>query len=287
MKKTRRHILCATVATAALALLAAAPAGARTIIETRNLTQTDLSDLVDAVKEKDVVFVGESHGNRDHHAAQLSVIDGLSRGGDRITIGLEQFGTGYQWALDAWIAGMMTETELLPIFVKNWGGTLWGMYRPIFLYARDNGIPMLGVNIDRRLVGKVSRDGFGSLPEGSVPGVTKVSCDASERYQQEIRNTLTGHMRSLDYRNFCEAQVLWDSAMAWNIIDYLAGNPDRTVVVLAGQYHSWNHGIPERIRRQSALSTSVILPSSGGSNLGYDLTEKEADFVWWIDGAAN
>jgi uncharacterized iron-regulated protein len=253
------------------------------IINTQNQGILSVPELIDEVKSSDLVFVGESHDNPAHHAAQLEIIRSLRESNGKLAIGLEMFLAGSQGELDDWVAGSTPEDRFVRIFNENWERGSWPLYRPIFVYARDHRIPLVGLNLDRSIVREVARSGSQSLRSGNVPGVRDVKCDASERYQRYLRKVLRGHGRHAGYHRFCEAQMLWDAAMAWNLIDFAESNQDITVVVIAGGGHSWKHGIPERIARQSTLSYKVILPSGEKDSFGYDISHEEADFVWWID----
>jgi uncharacterized iron-regulated protein len=229
-----------------------------------------------------IVFVGESHDNRLHHAAQLEVVRSLVRAGAKVAVGLEMVGAEDQDALDRWVAGKMTEEEFVSVFGRNWGERSWPSYRGIFLYAREHGVPMVGLNVARRVVRQVSQSGFASLDKNDVPGVKNVGCDPDPKYEALIRRAMEGHHhgRHRDFVRFCEAQLLWDAAMAWRLVDFVEEHPDRTVVVLAGSAHSWKHGIPERVRRQSSIAFTVILPEEKENVLGYRLTKEDADYVW-------
>jgi uncharacterized iron-regulated protein len=81
--------------------------------------------------------------------------------------------------------------------------------------------------------------------------------------------------------HFCEAQILWDKAMAWYLLDYAGRNPSRTVVVLAGVAHALKRGAPEQIRRLAADEPKpykVVLPASPHLSLA-SLTHELADYV--------
>jgi uncharacterized iron-regulated protein len=190
---------------------------------------------------------------------------------------------GSQKDLDAWVAGEIPEDKFAAVFAENWGAEYWEVYRSVFFFARENRIPMAGLNLDREIVGKVSRAGLASLSSGEVPKVRGMHCDADRRYREHLKSMLAGHPKSYDFVNFCEAQLLWDAAMARSIIDYINDHPGRTMVVLAGASHSWKHGIPSRLRNHSALSWKVILPSSDRDLYGYAYTPADADYVWWFD----
>jgi uncharacterized iron-regulated protein len=267
-----------------LLLFGSETARARTlIINTQNQGILSVPEMIDEVKSSDFVFVGESHDNPAHHAAQLEIIRSLRESNGKLAIGLEMFIAGSQRELDEWVAGSIPEDRFISIFNENWQGGYWPLYRPIFLYARDHRIPLVGLNLDRSIVREVARSGSQSLRSGKVPGVRDVTCDASDRYQRYLRDVLRSHGRHAGYHRFCQAQMLWDAAMAWNLIGFAESNPGHTVVVIAGGGHSWKHGIPERIARQSTLSYKVILPSGEKDSFGYDISHEEADFVWWID----
>jgi uncharacterized iron-regulated protein len=252
------------------------------IIDTRTLGTVSLDQIVRDVRDADVVFVGESHENRGHHGSQLSVIRELHESGDRVAIGLEMFRSSSQSLLDDWVSGTVSEKDFARAFGDNWTGGLWPEYRPIFLYARENRIRMVGLNIDRGIVRKVSQAGIETIPAESDPRYRSVSCDPEERYRKELEALTAGHVTPYAFVRFCQAQMLWDSAMAWALVDHAAANPGVTTVVLAGIFHSWKYGIPERVEKQSTLSFRVILPSEEKAPFGYNITNLEADYVWWF-----
>jgi uncharacterized iron-regulated protein len=64
----------------------------------------------------------------------------------------------------------------------------------------------------------------------------------------------------LDFTYFCEAQLLWDKAMAVNALGYLYAHPDAILIVVAGRGHAQKMGIPAQVRKRSALPHAVILP---------------------------
>jgi len=53
------------------------------------------------------------------------------------------------------------------------------------------------------------------------------------------------------------------------------------VVVLAGAFHSWKHGIPERVRARAgdSLPFKVILPVGREDPMSAALTLEEADYL--------
>jgi len=248
------------------------PSGAGTV---------SMTQLVDEIRGARVVFVGENHGNRDHHRTQLDVIRALRDSGADVAIGLEMFLARNQKSLDDWVGDRIPEPAFLKDFGENWDGRKWPAYRDIFEFARVEDVPMIGLNLERRVVRQVSLDGFSSVGHRTIPPIGDVSCDAGEKYREVLRTAMGVHAGKEAFVRFCEAQMLWDASMAWNVIDYLEKNPDRVMVVLAGSFHSWKHGIPERIRAQSnaAIPFKVILPVVREDPRSSELTGEEADYM--------
>jgi uncharacterized iron-regulated protein len=222
--------------------------------------------------------MGEMHDNLGHHRAQLQVISALKDAGVPVVVGLEMFRRENQGALDLWVAGKMSEENFLKIYRQNW--SLWPVYRDIFNYARQEKVPLLGLNLSREITLQVARNGFASLSPRQLGELPVVRCDVDARYQDFIRRSLGGHAHNgTRFLNFCEAQLLWDNVMAQTLVDYLARYPDVTIVVLAGSGHAWRHGIPEQVRRRSAVKLRVLLPEVPGRIDPETITLNEADYL--------
>ena len=109
--------LCSQVT--ASAIEQAATVGGERHVSTEAVRAVDLKALptVDAViprlAQKQVVFVGEIHDQYGHHLAQLEIIRRLHAIHDDLVIGVEYFQVPFQQALDAYIAGRLTEKQLL------------------------------------------------------------------------------------------------------------------------------------------------------------------------------
>jgi uncharacterized iron-regulated protein len=108
------------------------------------------------------------------------------------------------------------------------------------------------------------------------------SCDVSGRYVDILRR-VTGEkeLGAAAFNNFCEAQIVWDTATARTIADFLRAEPDRTLLVICGTFHAWRHGIPERLAEIADVPIRIVLPSGDESVLRYDILLEDADYVWW------
>ena len=72
-----------------------------------------LSDVIEGVSDKKIVYIGEMHDVFSHHAVQLDIISGIYKRNNKIAIGMEMFQRPYQEKLDAYLAGEMEEKEFL------------------------------------------------------------------------------------------------------------------------------------------------------------------------------
>lgn len=254
------------------------------IFKVSNIIQLSLQDLTGELRKARVVVIGEQHDNWRHHEAQLSVIRALHEAGQKIAVGFEMFQKDAQGDLDRWVSGRMSEEEFFRVYSDNWDFNLWPLYRGIFDYAREHRIPMLGLNVPRSIVSRVAREGFSSLTEKERKKIGFLSCNVDPRYREILARVLGGggHLGNSMFNNFCEAQVVWDTSMALNIIDYAEKNGDTLVIALAGNFHAWKRGIAEQISQRSELKSLVILPSEDTSLFNYSVVLEDADYVWWL-----
>lgn len=231
------------------------------------------------LKEARIVLVGEHHNNAAHHAAQLKIIRSLHEAGRKVAVGLEMFRKDSQKDLDRWIAGQTSESQFKPIYLNNWNFS-WELYGPIFHYALENRIPMVGLNVPRKLTAQVAYHGFDSLnseQKGSLEGIT---CNVTPEYRNFIGKAYGAHGHGkMNFDRFCEAQLVWDTAMAVYAVEYLKAHPDTAMVILAGSGHARKLGIPTQLDKRVTWPYVVVLPETKGIFDTGSVTAKDADYI--------
>jgi uncharacterized iron-regulated protein len=276
MNSVHRIILFWIIA-AAMSLLAGCQDGG--VVRLKDHATIPFDRMVGEVSKSRVIIIGETHESRAHHDLQLKIIRTLHEGGAPLAVGLEMFRAESQELLDKWWRWGMPTEQFEALYRENWGMP-WTLYRDIFLYTRQKRIPLVGLNVPREIIAKVAREGYGSLTGAErkrlPPGIT---CTIDENYRSLIRKTYTEHAhasgRSFDH--FCEAQMVWDTAMAIYALDYLDKNPTSRIVILAGSVHAWKRSIPRQIATMRPdVTVSVILPDPDGKG---GLTVEDADFM--------
>ena len=226
-----------------------------------------------------IVYVGEFHDNAAHHAAQLAVIQSLDKRKRPIAVGLEMFQHIEQSILDAWVAKALSEEEMRRAFARNWSQD-WHLYRDIFLYCRDRSIPMVGLNVPRSITRKVAQNGFESLTPEEIGKLPPIVCRVDREYEEFLRRVLGSHGSESGFRRFCEAQLVWDTAMAIYALEYLKAHPERTVVVLCGMIHAWKKAAPEQATRENAeVEQAVVQPAVKGRWTPGSVSKEDADYL--------
>ena len=259
------------------------------------LTPAELAARLDGVK---VVFVGESHTDLPFHHVQLQVIRELTQRGRTVLVGLEMFPYTAQPALDKWNSGKQTEQAFLEDsrWYYNWGYH-WAYYRDIFLYAKEHGIKMHGVNTPREVVAAVRKKGFKDLtPEEAAAIPSKIDTN-SEEHRRVVKALFTddeGRMHTMSdevFNGMFSAQCTWDATMGFNAVQALkkSGGPKDIMVVLIGSGHV-AYGLGSQ--RQAATwfdgKMASIIPVHVEDEKGKATAEVQAsyaDFLWGLPRA--
>ena len=250
-----------------------------TLWDVAGKTEISLEQAAAKLPSPGIVYVGEFHDNASHHAAQLAVIQSLDKHQRPVAVGLEMFQHIEQSILDAWVARALSEAEMRRAFARNWGQD-WHLYRDIFLYCRDRRIPMVGLNVPRSITRKVAQSGFESLTPEEIGKLPPIVCRVDREYEEFLRRVLGSHGSESGFRRFCEAQLVWDTAMAVYALEYLKAHPGRTVVVLCGMIHAWKKAAPEQATQQNAeIKQAVIQPSVKGRWTPESVSPKDADYL--------
>ena len=120
--------------------------------------------MLRAIASTQVVYLAENHNSSADHIAQLNIIKALNETNE-LAIGLEMFQRPFQTALDDYLAGTITEAELIvqSEYRTRWGFD-WEFYAPILRYAKENQIPVLAMNTPAEATRQVAREGV-SQPE--------------------------------------------------------------------------------------------------------------------------
>lgn len=270
------------------------------LVDTRTgeaLTPAQVAARLDGVH---LVFFGETHTSMNVHRSQLRLLQELEKTGRPLAIGLEMFPYTAQEGLDRWVDGLLTEEGFLEIggWYEHWG-LHWGYYRDIFLFARDHGVPMIGVNTPREVVAAVRQKGLDELSEeerSHVPPSMELESDdhrtlfrAFMTGDEDDDETIHSSMSDEQLEAMRSAQVTWDAAMAYNAVRYLQGlgdtEGDPIMVVLIGSGHvAYGLGAERQARQWFDGTVASVVPVAAKEE-GEPVKTVQAsyaDFVWGL-----
>jgi uncharacterized iron-regulated protein len=242
--------------------------------------------LMASLARRSVVLLGEEHDNAEHHRWQLHMLASLHAHNPELTVGFEMFPRRVQPALDAWAAGKLEAKEFLK--QSDWA-KIWGfhpdLYLPLFHFARQNRLSMIGLNVDRSVIAKIGREGWDAVPADQRGGVSTPAA-ASDAYLRDLAEIwITSHRKPGTYKSgkseaatdpasvledeafkrFVGAQQTWDRAMAQALAGALADarkkRPNALVVGVVGQGHAeYGHGVPHQLKDLGVADTAILLP---------------------------
>ena len=247
------------------------------VIDLSNLPT--LNPLIGKLADKRAIFVGETHDRYEHHLNQLAIVRGLHYRDKDIAIGMEFFQQPFQAHLDAYVAGEITEKEMLRLtdYFERWRYD-YRLYRPILRFAREHGIPIVALNLEREIIAKVADGGIESLSEEERARIPSEIDRDDEAYRARVKSVFAHHPQAEEknFEHFLAVQLLWDEGMAERAADYLIEHPEKSMVILAGSGHlEYGQGIPKRLLRRLSDTESAIL-LNGTSR---DLDPEVADYL--------
>jgi uncharacterized iron-regulated protein len=239
----------------------ATPAGEIVSLDLRAVST--LQGIIPQLAARRVVLVGETHDRYDHHLVQLEIIRRLHALHPRLAIGMEAFQQPFQSLLDDYVAGRISEAELLrgSEYYRRWRFDFRN-YKPILDFAREQRLPVVALNLPTELIARVGEVGIEGLTEverRQLPSEIDRSDSAYEARLHEIYRrhpAVNGH----GFENFLDVQLAWDEGMAEQAASYLREHPDTLLVVLAGSGHlAYGDGIPRRLARRIELDSAIVL----------------------------
>jgi uncharacterized iron-regulated protein len=227
----------------------------------------DLDAMVTDVRDKRIIYIGESHTTYADHLMQLEIIRRMLQEKQPLIIGMEMFQRPFQKYLDQYVHKKITEEEFLKKseYFSRWAYD-YNLYRDILQFARAHTIPVIALNVRREITEKVSEKGMDALTAGER---TELPADldlTNEQYREYLKQVYYQHEQSKKtcFDNFYFSQILWDETMAHSIAEALQKYPDARMVVLAGSGHlQYAWGIPARVQRLIGATSAVILNDSG------------------------
>jgi beta-lactamase class A len=262
------------------------------IVSARTGKPVPFEKMIKEMNDSRFVYVGESHDNMAMHDIQLKVIQGLFTQDPNIAIGLEMLPAETQPALDKWSQGLLSKDDLIREvrWYVNWSMN-YGYYEKILDFARDNKIPVFGLNAPREVITKIRMKGWEGLSDEEKALVSRPDfSDQDHRTlirtifeSSEIPHAMKGEGLEKMFEGLYRAQSAWDEVMAANAIR-CAEKGKRKMIVLAGSGHLlYNLGINRRVFERNRMPfRTVVAVEVAADERSLAVSGSFADFVWGI-----
>ena len=221
-----------------------------------------LNALPQELLDADVILIGEWHTHSAIHRFQTDFLKARQNAGSNIALSMEQFTREHQDTLNQYLNGEIGEQVLIskaaawPNYESD--------YRALVEFAKANDLDVIAANAPKPFVQCIGRKGLPYIEQLSSEQrdwvATKVNIGDSP-YKEKFMASMHHGTPEQTEKQFA-AQVTWDETMAESIVDYLATNPDKQVIHVAGKFHTEGGlGTAASIsRRNPDLKVAIITP---------------------------
>lgn len=263
-------------------------------------SRQQLGQLLAAAPRLDVLLLGEIHTSAADHAWQLATLQALAKLERPLALGLEMVPAARQPILTRLASGQVSEDGFLA--GVDWAA-IWGhdpeLYLPLLRWARQQGVPLLALNVEPEVVRRVRREGLAKIPAAEREGIG-IPAPAGATYQKQLGSAWRAHRAmgegnplspgdTKDLERFIASQLLRDRAMAERVAAAHRRDPNRLVVALIGRGHLEHGGVPTQLRelglvrvlsRERPELPEGCGPPPAGARLGAYL--ESADGAVWV-----
>jgi len=221
-----------------------------------------LNALPQELLDADVILIGEWHTHSAIHRFQTDFLKARQNTDSNIALSMEQFTREHQDTLNQYLNGEIGEQVLIskaaawPNYESD--------YRALVEFAKANDLDVIAANAPKPFVQCIGRKGLPYLEQLSSEQRDWVATEVNigdSPYKEKFMASMHHGTPEQTEKQFA-AQVTWDETMAESIVDYLATNPDKQVIHVAGKFHTEGGlGTAASIsRRNPDLKVAIITP---------------------------
>ena len=235
-----------------------------------------LDQVADALKNYDVIFIGEWHDHTGNHLAEMALLRALYARTPDLALSMEMFERDVQTVVDDYLAGRVGEDN----FRRR--GRAWGnyaeSYRPLVEYAKEHHLPVIAANVPGAVVRCVGFEGPAYLARMAPDKRGQVAAELHLQegpYKDKFLRFLeesgshgpeadkTPEQKKEEAERSFASQVARDDTMAESVFLSLQKNPARKVVHVTGAFHVEEAlGTMERLKlRAPQLKIALVVPA--------------------------
>ena len=237
--------------------------------------------VAERARDAQIVYLGESHDNPQHHLDQARLLEAMLADGARPAVAFEMLSQEQQPAVEEAMAPP-ADPAALPERLK-WRERGWPdftLYRPLFDLARRYRLPVIALDLDPPVVRRIAKGGLGALPAAEQSGLASRLPPDADRERRLIREIDVAHCGLLPASAMPSMVDAWHArnvTMARRILQALDRVPQ--VVVIVGRGHQSGGGLPDQVEmlRPGTRQLVVDLMEGGGQEA---LTATQGRIAW-------
>ncbi len=263
--------------------------------------EVSLNEIVDDMKNYDVMFFGEEHNDSVTHFLEQKMQELLyQKFTTKLALSMEMFDRDVQTVMNEYLTSDIREKT----FKKD--ARVWSNYRdyrPMVEFAKKNKMDVICANAAGRytnLVGRKGQSALMALTQESKRFFAPLPYDtASGAYYDKLMG-LTNHsaapavkdtakkmspppMMGMGNFNLIIAQSLWDATMAYSIADYIKTHKGQKVMQINGRFHS-DEGfaaVTQLKKYNKKLKPLIISTGSDDSfpNIDWSKYKSQGDYI--------
>lgn len=247
----------------------------------------DETEFLRRAAQAEVLLLGETHDNPEHHRLQARILQARLAAGARPALLMEQFDNDQQAAIDE---ARKAGKDLAPL-MRGWD---WALYQPLVALAGSARIPLRAANLPRSATRPVVREGYATLAAGEAQrlALETVWDEARQKYMAGLIEAshcdqITPQLRD----GLVRAQRLRDATLT----DAALARLDGGVVFILGRGHARRDvGVPLYLnaRRPGTRILSLGLVEVGAGRTAPTQYETERvggiapyDVIWFTPRA--
>ncbi|BBP46962.1 hypothetical protein THMIRHAS_23350 [Thiosulfatimonas sediminis] len=260
------------------------------VIDTEQQSVVNIKQLAEQLREVDVVFIGEFHGNQASHLLEMQLQAALFEQNSQQVLSMEMFNRDQQDILNRYLDDEIGEKYLIneaPTW-PNYSGS----YRPMIEFAKQHFIPVIAANASADIVRCIGSYGQGYeslIPEQQRRFLAKQPYLNDNAYQQKFSDFMDSMRQTSDERkaNSYAAQLARDNTMAESILTARQNHPEAQIIHLNGSFHSEAGLGTVALLKQRApeLQIAVITPIriESGNKISWTQDERTlGDYLYFV-----
>jgi uncharacterized iron-regulated protein len=250
-------------------------------------------ELTARVQGADLLLVGETHDNPDHHILEARLVEAFEARHASPAVVFEMLDRDRQTAVDESLKTHPGDADALATAV-NWassGWPAWSMYRPVFQAAVAGRGPLLAAGIERPATMRIARDG----PAAFDPALDEafglhgaLPADAQAAMRSEIREAHCNLLPDEMLDSMVTVQRVRDALLAERLHEGFGKS--HGAVLIAGDGHvRRDRGVPAQLARAyqakslaiGLLEVKASVTSLDGYAEDFHVSSLPFDFVWF------